>query len=56
MLRDHSVDAVVSTIVLRSVRDQDQVLAEVRRVLRPGGAFVFCEHVAAPRGGVTAGS
>jgi SAM-dependent methyltransferase len=49
-LRDHSVDAVVSTIVLCSVRDQDQVLAEVRRVLRPGGAFVFCEHVAAPRG------
>jgi SAM-dependent methyltransferase len=37
-LRDHSVDAVVSTIVLCSVRDQDQVLAEVRRVLRPGGA------------------
>jgi SAM-dependent methyltransferase len=35
-LRDHSVDAVVSTIVLCSVRDQDQVLAEVRRVLRPG--------------------
>ena len=26
------------------------MLAEVRRVLRPGGAFVFCEHVAAPRG------
>jgi len=26
------------------------VLAEVRRVLRPGGTFVFCEHVAAPRG------
>lgn len=49
-LCDHSVDAVVSTIVLCSVRDQDQVLSEVRRVLRPGGAFVFCEHVAAPRG------
>ena len=49
-LRDHSVDAVISTIVLCSVQDQDRVLAEVRRVLRPGGAFVFCEHVAAPRG------
>jgi ubiquinone/menaquinone biosynthesis C-methylase UbiE len=49
-LRDHSVDAVISTIVLCSVRDQDRVLAEVRRVLRPGGAFVFCEHVAAPSG------
>ena len=49
-LRDRSVDAVISTIVLCSVRDQDRVLAEVRRVLRPGGAFVFCEHVAAPSG------
>lgn len=49
-LREHSVDAVVSTIVLCSVRDQEQVLAEVRRVLRPGGRFVFCEHVAAARG------
>ena len=49
-LRDRSVDAVISTIVLCSVRDQDWVLAEVRRVLRPGGAFVFCEHVAAPSG------
>ncbi len=25
------------------------MLAEVRRVLRPGGRFVFCEHVAGPR-------
>lgn len=47
-LRDASVDAVVATVVLCSVRDQDKVLAEVRRVLRPGGTFVFCEHVAAP--------
>jgi SAM-dependent methyltransferase len=52
-LRDGSVDAVVSTNVLCSVRDQDRVLAEVRRVLRPGGAFVFCEHVAAPGRPVT---
>jgi ubiquinone/menaquinone biosynthesis C-methylase UbiE len=26
------------------------VLAEVRRVLRPGGSFIFFEHVAAPPG------
>ncbi|ADD41757.1 class I SAM-dependent methyltransferase [Stackebrandtia nassauensis] len=49
-LPDASCDAVVSTIVLCSVRDQDAALAEVRRVLRPGGRFVFLEHVAAPRG------
>ena len=33
-----------------SVRDMAASLAEVRRVLRPGGRFVFIEHVAAPRG------
>jgi len=45
-----SVDAVAATLVLCSVADQDRVLAEVRRVLRPGGRFAFFEHVAAPRG------
>lgn len=49
-LPDDSVDAVVSTIVLCSVADQDRALAEVVRVLRPGGRLVFFEHVAAPRG------
>lgn len=39
---------MVATIVLCSVRDQQCVLGEVLRVLRPGGAFVFFEHVAAP--------
>ena len=45
-----SVDAVAATLVLCSVADQAMVLAQVRRVLRPGGQFVFFEHVAAPRG------
>ena len=45
-----AADAVVSTLVLCSVHDVDQSLAEVRRVLRPGGRFVFVEHVAAPPG------
>lgn len=49
-LMDASVDAVVSTLVLCSVPDQALALAEVRRVLKPGGRFVFLEHVAAPRG------
>jgi ubiquinone/menaquinone biosynthesis C-methylase UbiE len=49
-LADNTVDAVVSTVVLCSVADQDRVLAEVRRVLRPGGSFAFFEHVAAPPG------
>ena len=49
-LPDASADAVISSLVLCSVRDPDAVLAEVRRVLRPGGRFSFTEHVAAKRG------
>jgi ubiquinone/menaquinone biosynthesis C-methylase UbiE len=40
-------DAVVATLVLCSVPDPVTALGEIRRVLRPGGAFVFLEHVAA---------
>lgn len=45
---DASVDEVVSSLVLCTVSDPGAVLAEVRRVLRPGGRFRFVEHVAAP--------
>ncbi|MCU1499387.1 MAG: hypothetical protein JWM47_3340 [Acidimicrobiales bacterium] len=44
---DGSVDAVVTTLVLCSVPDQAATLAELRRVLAPGGRLVFLEHVAA---------
>lgn len=44
---DASFDTVITTHVLCSVSDQSRVLAEVRRVLRPGGRFLFLEHVAA---------
>ncbi len=47
---DTSQDAVVSTLVLCTVRDPAAALAEVLRVLKPGGRFVFVEHVGAPRG------
>jgi SAM-dependent methyltransferase len=47
-LADHSVDAVVGTYVLCSVDDQAVALAEVRRVLVPGGRAVFVDHVVAP--------
>ena len=40
-------DAVVTTLVLCSVGDPARTLAEVFRVLRPGGALVYLEHVAA---------
>ncbi len=42
-----SFDAVVCTLVLCSVPNQKAALAEIARVLRPGGRFVFLEHVAA---------
>lgn len=47
---DNSVDAVICTMVLCSVSDPQQSLREIVRVLKPGGRFVFIEHVAASRG------
>lgn len=44
---DASADAVVSTHVLCSVDDPNRVLSEIHRILKPGGRFVFLEHVAA---------
>ena len=46
-LPDASAEAVISSLVLCTVSDPDAVLAEVRRILRPGGRFSFAEHVAA---------
>jgi ubiquinone/menaquinone biosynthesis C-methylase UbiE len=42
---DASFDTVVCCLTLCSVQDVGQVLAEVKRVLRPGGRFLFMEHV-----------
>ncbi|XP_070790943.1 thiol S-methyltransferase TMT1A-like [Pituophis catenifer annectens] len=46
---DNSVDVVVGTLVFCSVNSPHAALKEVLRVLRPGGAFYFTEHVAAGR-------
>lgn len=49
-LPDGYADAVVATCVLCTVDRPEEVLMEVRRILRRGGRFVFLEHVAAPEG------
>ena len=46
-VEDESVDGAVASLVLCSVPDQATALAELRRVLRPGGELRFYEHVAA---------
>jgi ubiquinone/menaquinone biosynthesis C-methylase UbiE len=46
---DRSVDAVIATLVLCCVDDQQVSLEEVLRVLKPAGSFIFIEHVAAPQ-------
>lgn len=45
-----SFDTVVATLVLCSVNDPGRAVSEILRVLRPGGSFLFLEHIAAPSG------
>lgn len=47
---DGAADGVVATLVLCGVDDPSKVVAEIRRVLKPGGTFFFLEHVVAPEG------
>lgn len=47
-LPDASVDSVLLTFALCTIPEPERALYEARRVLRPGGHLVFCEHGKAP--------
>ena len=47
-LDDGSADSIVVTYTLCSVPETIEALRDMRRVLKPGGELIFCEHGAAP--------
>ncbi len=51
---DRCFDSAVATWTLCSVARPEEALAEVRRVLKPGGELIFIEHGRAPESGVRA--
>ena len=51
-LEANSVDTVLVTFTLCSIDEASIALEGMRRVLKPGGKLLFCEHGAAPDAGV----
>jgi SAM-dependent methyltransferase len=51
-LPDDSADCALSTWTLCTIPDAGAALAELRRVVRPGGELFFLEHGLSPRPGV----
>ena len=47
-LDDGSADSILVTYALCSVPQTLEALRDMRRVLKPGGELIFCEHGAAP--------
>jgi len=47
-LDDNCADTVMMTYTLCTIPDVHTALGEIRRVLKPGGKLVFCEHGKAP--------
>lgn len=51
-IEDASADAALSTFTLCTIPDVEQALAQLLRVIKPGGSFHFLEHGLAPDAGV----
>ena len=47
-LDDEAADTVLVTYTLCSIADVKKALGEMRRVLKPTGRMIFCEHGEAP--------
>ncbi|WP_051654259.1 class I SAM-dependent methyltransferase [Persephonella sp. KM09-Lau-8] len=50
---NESFDAVVSTLVLCSIKSPQKAMEEIKRVLKKDGYFIFIEHVKAPENTIT---
>ena len=47
-LPDNSIDTILITYTLCTIPDLDNSMAEMKRVLKSDGKFIFCEHGIAP--------
>ena len=45
---DNSVDTILITYTLCTIPNLNKSMSEMKRVLKPGGKFIFCEHGIAP--------
>jgi ubiquinone/menaquinone biosynthesis C-methylase UbiE len=52
-VEEETIDTVISTHVLCSVTNLATSLQEIKRILKPGGKFIFIEHIAGQDGTLT---
>lgn len=52
LLPDGSIDTVLVTFTLCTIPDVEQSLVQMRRVMKPEGSLIFCEHGRSPDAGV----